>query len=176
MTRSIEGLLARIQHPPLKRMVALWHEKRAGRDWPLRRDFDPLEFGFAAGYVSLVDVQDKGSGGRRRLYFRLEGTKQVDLFGVDCTGKFLDQAAAPASARTAEQSFAAAIETGTPQYHARFVESSQRLVGYEIAVLPLSRGGDRIDMLMTVVVPNGCISPTACAIARPASATCSTCS
>jgi hypothetical protein len=162
MSRSIEGLLARVQHPLIKRMLALWQEKRGGRDWPLRSDFDPLEFGFAVGYVSLIDVLEGTAGdgtaagrpgGQRRFRFRLDGTRQVELFGVDCTGKFLDQAVAPESARIAERSFGAAIDTGEPQYHVRNIEFHERVIGYEIAVLPMSRQGNRIDMLMTVVVP-----------------------
>ena len=161
MARSIEGLLARIQHPVLKRMVVLWDEKRDGRDWPLRRDFDPLEFWFALGYVSLIDIRPAlvpglaSIPGSRRYFFRLDGTKQVDLFGVDCTGKFLDQAIAPASVRVAEQSYGAAVEQGEPQYHRREIEFQDRLIHYEIAILPLSRTGERIDMLMTVVTPDG---------------------
>jgi hypothetical protein len=147
----VEDLLAKIRHPILKRMVALWDEKRAGRDWPLRADLDPLEFWFAVGYVSLIDVQFTP----RRYFFRLDGTRQVELFGVDCTGKFLDRAVAPASAALAEQSFGAAIARGAPQYHLRETPFHGRRIRYEVAILPLSRRGDRADMLMTVVTPDG---------------------
>jgi hypothetical protein len=149
MARSIEGLLARIEHPILKRMVAFWDEKRAGRDWPLRADFDPLEFWFAVGYVSLIDVILAPD--RRRYFFRLDGTRQVDLFGVDFTGKFLDQVYDPEGLRVAEQSYGAAVEQGEPQYHVRQVEFHGRPIQYEVVILPLSRTGARVDMLMTVV-------------------------
>jgi hypothetical protein len=149
MARSIEGLLARIRHPTLKRMVALWDGKRAGRDWPLRADFDPLEFWFAVGCVSLIDV--KQEAGSRRYFFRLDGTRQVDLFGVDFTGKYLDQVAGEEGTRIAELSYGAAVEQGEPQYYRRETEFHERPIHYEIVILPLSRTGERIDMLMTVV-------------------------
>jgi len=149
MARSIEGLLARIQHPILKRMVAFWDDRRAGRDWPLRSDFDPLEFWFAVGYVSLIDVRFEA--GRRRYFFRLDGTRQVDLFGVDFTGKFLDQVYDAASLPLAEASYGAAVEQGEPQYHVRQVDFHDRPIQYEIVILPLSRTGAAVDMLMTVV-------------------------
>ena len=149
MARSIEGLLARIQHPILKRMVAFWDAKRAGRDWPLRTDFDPLEFWFAVGYVSLIDVRLEA--GRRRYFFRLDGTRQVDLFGVDFTGKFLDQVYDAASLPLAEASYGGAVEQGEPQYYVRQVEFHERPIQYEIVILPLSRTGAAVDMLMTVV-------------------------
>src|SRR5690242_10042588 len=107
MARSMEGLLARIQHPILKRMVAFWDEKRGARDWPLRGDFDPLEFWFAVGYVSLIDVS--GAPGARRYFFRLDGTRQVELFGVDFTGKYLHQVYDAAGLTIAEQSYGAAV-------------------------------------------------------------------
>lgn len=150
MARSIEALLARIRHPVLKRMVALWDQKRGGRDWPLRSDFDPLEFWYALGYVSLIDV----SPVPRRYFFRLDGTKQVELFGVDFTGKFLDQVYDAEGLKIAEQSYGAAVEQGEPQYHLRETEFRDRPIQYEVAILPLSRTGARIDMLMTVVTPD----------------------
>jgi hypothetical protein len=153
MARSIEGLLARIRHPVLKRMVAFWDEKRGGREWPLRADFDPLEFWFAVGYVSLIDVHAPASGARR-YFFRLDGTRQVELFGVDFTNKFLDQVAGLEGTRVADQSYGAVVDQGEPQYHLRQVEFHDRPIQYEIVILPLSKTGGRVDMLMTVVTPD----------------------
>jgi len=153
-TCSIENLLARIQHPILKRMVALWDRKRHGRDWPSRGDFDPLEFWFAVGYVSLIDVIPSATSGSHRYFFRLDGTRQVDLFGVDFTGKFLDQVYDAEGLDLAEQSYGAAVE-GAPQYHVRQVDFHDRPIQYEIVILPLSRTGERVDMLMTVVTREG---------------------
>ena len=153
MTRSIEGLLARIRHPVLKRMVAFWDDKRAGRDWPLRADFDPLEFWFAVGYVSLIDVRI-GEAGNRRYFFRLDGTRQVDLFGVDFTGKYLDQVYDAEGLRLAELSYGTAVDQGEPQYYVRQVEFHDRPIQYEIVIMPMSRTGQAVDMLMTVVTRN----------------------
>src|SRR5689334_20940188 len=135
MARSFEGLLARIQHPILKRMVGFWDRKRGSRDWPLRRDFDPLEFWFAVGYVSLIDVRSSEKG-RRRYFFRLDGTRQVDLFGVDFTGRYLDQVYDAESLPLAEASYGAAVEQGEPQYYVRQVEFHGRPIQYEIVILP----------------------------------------
>jgi len=168
MARSIEGLLARIQHPILKRMIAYWDEKRGARAWPLRADFDPLDFWYAVGYVSLIDVRSsdecppartsdecpparRGKTGRRRYFFRLDGTRQVDLFGVDFTGKFLDQVYDAESLPLAETSYGATVEQGEPHYYVRQVEFHGRPIQYEIVILPLSRTGAAVDMLMTVV-------------------------
>ncbi len=152
---TIETLLARIRHPILKRMVAFWDRQRHGRDWPMRADFDPLEFWFAVGYVSLIDVVAATGSQPRRYFFRLDGTRQVDLFGVDFTGKFLDQVYDAAGLRVAEQSYGAAVDQAVPQYHVRQVEFHERPIQYEIVILPLSKTGERVDMLMTVVTREG---------------------
>jgi hypothetical protein len=150
MVRTTEDLLARIRHPILRRMVAFWNEKRRGRDWPLRADFDPLDFWFAIGTISLIDVHITATG-KRRYFFRLDGTRQVDLFGVDFTGKFLDEVYDAEELPMAEQSYGIAVEQGEPQYYLREVEFHGRPIQYEIAILPLSRSGTAVDMLMTVV-------------------------
>ena len=149
MSAPVQALLARIHEPILTGMLALWEEKRAGRDWPLRRDFDPFEFGFALGFVSLVEVHAPP----RRFFFRLDGTKQAEMFGADCTGKYLDQAAARAAADLTEQDLCAVLVSGQPQYHERDLDGRGRRLRYGGLVLPLSRDGRRVDMLMTVVVP-----------------------
>jgi hypothetical protein len=117
MARSMEGLLARIQHPILKRMVEFWNAKRDGRDWPLRSDFDPLEFWFAVGYVSLIEVSSATTGARR-YFFRLDGTRQVELFGADFTNKFLDQVYDAEGLHLAEQSYGAAVDQGRGRHPA----------------------------------------------------------
>jgi hypothetical protein len=160
----VEGLLAKIRHPVLKRMVALWAEKRreaeqAGRPWPDRAAFDPLSFPFALGYISLVEVRPDparapGRTEGRRFFFRLDGSHQVDLFGVDCTGKFLDQAMSGDMVPMTERSYGAVVDSGQPSYHLREIEYRGRPLHYEIAILPLSRSGERVDMLMTVVTPD----------------------
>ena len=151
MARTMDGLLARIRHPILKRMVGFWDAKRQGRAWPLRADFDPLEFWFAVGYVSLIDVIPATGTEARRYFFRLDGTRQVDLFGVDFTGKFLDQVYNAEELPMAELSYGTTVEQGEPQYYLREVEFHGRPIQYEIVILPLSRTGSAVEMLMTVV-------------------------
>jgi hypothetical protein len=148
-----ETLYAQIRHPSLKRMFRLWDTKRGDRRWPLRHDLDPCEFSFILGYVTLLDVIAPADGRPRRFYFRVDGTKQAELFGMDCTGKFLDQAVSVPSSQLAEESYNATIDSGEPQYRAREIEFRGRFLQYEIILLPMSRDGSVADMLMTVVMP-----------------------
>ncbi len=61
----------------------------------------------------------------------------------------------------AEQSYGAAVDQAVPQYHVRQVEFHERPIQYEIVILPLSKTGERVDMLMTVVTREGRAEPEA---------------
>ena len=91
------GFAAAIQSDVLRRLVAHWSRICGQRRMPARADFDPLEVRYALGYISLIQVHRDPL----RFYFRLDGTKQVDLFGVDCTRRYLDEAMPPDHARMA---------------------------------------------------------------------------
>lgn len=155
MPQSIETLCAQIRHPVLQRMVRFWDAKRGELAWPLRRDLDPCEFSFALGYVSLIDVHPSAQDRPRRFFFRVDGTRQVDLFGIDCTGKFMDEVVSPAHIQGPRDSFSAAVDSGEPHYYVRSIEFHGRWLNFEFVILPLSRRGDGVDMLMTVVLPVG---------------------
>ncbi len=51
-----------------------------------RADFDPLEMPRLLSSIILVDVENDGA----KFRIRLVGTKIVDMFGSDYTGKYLD--------------------------------------------------------------------------------------
>src|SRR5262245_15095833 len=82
---------ASIRSDVLRRLVGHWQRIRGERRMPARTDFDPLDVRYALGYISLIAVHRDPP----RFYFRLDGTKQADLFGVDCTRRYLDECMPP---------------------------------------------------------------------------------
>lgn len=71
------------------RLVALydyWSSKRGGRAMPTRADIDPVEMGRWLGNLLLIDVTAEG-----RFIYRLYGTGFVDSFGIDMTGRTVDE-------------------------------------------------------------------------------------
>lgn len=150
MEEYIANLMERAEHPTLKRMLALWEAKRAGRPVPLRADFDPTEMVFALGDLSLFDVEDNP----RRFWCRLDGTRQVELFGLDCTMQYLDEAFPPEPYELALKSFSDCVDNGRPTLYQRQIPYAGRLIRYEVLLMPLSRHGTRIDMLMVDLVPH----------------------
>lgn len=150
MDQYITSILSTAEHPVLKRVIRLWEDKRAGRPVPLRADFDPIEMTFALGDLSLFDVEDDP----RRYWCRLDGTRQVELFGVDCTRRYLDECFPADYYAIAHASFTTTVRDGRPSYYQREIPYAGRVIRYEVAMLPLSRAGDKVDMLMVALTPH----------------------
>ena len=70
----------------LKQVYAYWQMKRAGRAMPARRDIDPAEMRSVLPHLMLIDVEP---GPRYR--YRLFGTAVTDAFGMNPTGKCVDE-------------------------------------------------------------------------------------
>lgn len=135
----------------LRELAAHWDRLRRARPMPRRAEFDPLDVRYALGYLSLIEVQRDPL----RFYFRLDGTKQVDLFGLDCTRRYLDEAMPPDHAAMAAQSYRAVVERGVPGHHLRKIRFHERLIDYEVLILPFSRDAEpRVDFLVTGIVPD----------------------
>lgn len=139
---------APIRSDVLRYLVAHWQRMRGSRRMPARADFDPLAVRFALGYISLIEVHRDPL----RFYFRLDGTKQVDLFGVDCTRRYLDETMPADHTKMATASYREVVERGEPRYHRRKIPLYERLIDYEIVILPFSNDGERVDLLMTGIV------------------------
>lgn len=139
-----------IRSDVLRRLVAHWHRIRGDRRMPARADFDPLDVRFALGYLSLIKVHRDPL----RFYFRLDGTKQVELFGIDCTRRFLDEAMPRDHAAMATASFREVVKHGEPRYHRRQIIFHERLIDYEAVILPFCDTGEGVAFLMTGIVPD----------------------
>src|SRR5512145_2956373 len=128
---------AAIQSDVLRRLVAHWLRICGRRRMPARADFDPLEVRYALGYLSLIEVHRDPL----RFYFRLDGTKQVDLFGVDCTRRFLDEAMPTDHVAMAVASYSDVVQRREPRYLRRQIAFHERLIEYEALILPFSNDG-----------------------------------
>ncbi|MEZ5832705.1 MAG: PAS domain-containing protein [Dongiaceae bacterium] len=141
---------ATIRSDVLLSLLAHWHRIRGDRSLPARADFDPLDVRFAIGYLSLIEVHRDPL----RFYFRLDGTNQVDLFGIDCTHRYLDEAMPADHAAMAAASYAGVVEHGAPRYYLRKIAFHERLIDYEVVILPFSNDGEKVDLLITGIVPD----------------------
>ena len=70
----------------LKEVYAYWQKKRGARAMPARRDIDPLDIPTVLPHLMMIDVEP---GPRYR--YRLFGTEVTEAFGMNPTGKCVDE-------------------------------------------------------------------------------------
>jgi hypothetical protein len=162
----VNAFLPSVQSPILRRTVTYWLEKCGNRRMPRRKDIEPLDLREALGFISLIEIHHDPL----RFFFRLDGTKQVELFQIDCTGRYLHECFGEEHLSVAQKSYQTATQTGCPSYFQRKLTYRERLISYEIAILPLGdtpsgpldedvgnsvlEGSLQPNMLMTVIVPD----------------------
>lgn len=140
-----------IVNPRLRQLYECWLDKRAGRRFPSRADFDPMELRYILGNLLLVDVIGNAPPDFR---IRLHGSNLASRHGYDLTGKLLDELPLAEQRDRARQTFTTVVATGEPLHGHRdrvFAESWQRQ-SYETVVLPLSNDGTTINMLLVGLI------------------------
>ena len=142
------ALLDRIETPCLRRLYTYWEERRQGRDFPGRRDLDPLDFRYALGHIVLLDVL----GEPRRFRFRLHGSELTARAGYDMTGRLIDELPNPTNRTLLIERCTMLMELRQPLAVIDERLLGQRRFGYEALWLPLAKDGEHIDMLMAGVV------------------------
>lgn len=141
---SAEGLELETGDEALKRLYRYWVERRGAKRYPSRDDIDPLDFGYALGWVSLIDVMENPL----RFRYRLVSTTLTARLGYEMTGKFLDEMPEPEVRDHARRLYAAALERRIPLHFRDETMLDGRHWKTEALVLPLSSDQEAIDMLM----------------------------
>ena len=142
------ALLDNIETPCLRQLYAYWDARRAGREFPARRDIDPLDFRSALGHVMLLDVIYEPL----RFRFRLHGSELALRAGYDMTGKMVDELPNAANRATLIGRCRVLIEARQPLVVLNERLLGKRIFGYEAVWLPLSSDGRTITMLMAGLV------------------------
>jgi hypothetical protein len=128
----------------LKRLYRYWIERRGTRRYPSRDDIDPLDFAYAVGRVSLVDVLEDP----RRFRYRLVSTTLTARLGYEMTGKFLDEIPGSEMRAYTERIYTTAMERLAPLHLRDDSLMDGRRWRHEALILPLSPDGRAVNMLM----------------------------
>jgi hypothetical protein len=155
------------------RLAALydyWKAKRRGRAMPVRADLDPVEMRLWLGNLALIDVTVD-----RRFVYRLYGTVFVDSFGIDMTGRSIDELPAEQRDRV-RADYEAVREAAQPKarlYTALFEATASGLrpppasavrapqvVTWERLVLPLGGSSGDVAMLLVGAYPLADLRPS----------------
>jgi hypothetical protein len=130
----------------LRRLWRDWETRRHAR-FPRRADFDPSDFRYILGAMSIFEVCRQPL----RFRLRLHGTAMVRRLGHDLTGKFVDEAPNPEWAAVA----GAILERTVNEEACFFVRHTNRLIDHRVwnverLILPLSASdGQTLDMVLS---------------------------
>lgn len=136
------------QSSRLREFYRMWDTKRAGREMPARRDFDPLEFGALLGFVSLTGVSYVGDLPRFR--YRLIGTSITQVVGRDASGRWLDEIYSADAYRKVVVGFEWILKHRRPiRAKGTLRHANRDWLAVELIDAPLSSDGRQIDMFIS---------------------------
>jgi len=133
------------RHEILRKLHGYWLGKKQHRLGPARTDIDPAELRHLLPHLFMVDVEKRPL----RYRFRLVGTAIVSSFGLDITGRYLEEVGFSDQAPSVQAHYGAVVATGEPSCHqVHFTRGNGRFLAYERLILPLSSDGRSVDMLL----------------------------
>ena len=139
----------------LKRLLAYWQERCGTAEFPRRADVDPCDFSFMLDRIALTEVHwPERPGDPRRYRLRLVGSFWHPLLGFEATGLWMQDWPHANQRRLTEEFYDALIDGRLPRFAERNVIVDERLLHYEIMLLPLSEDGSTISMIMTGIGPD----------------------
>jgi hypothetical protein len=121
-----------------------WCERRLGRKFPGRQDMDPLDFAFALGRISIIEVQLAP----RNFRYRLVSTQLTEHLGYEMSGKTVDAIPDAAMREFARSFYERVLERAAPTYETQSVVIGGFGWWHETLALPLATDGETIDMLL----------------------------
>lgn len=142
--RNPDRFRERIRHPNQLRLYDYWASRKRGRSFPSRQDIDPVEFKFALGNVTLIDVLYEPL----RFRFRLVGTLMAQRMGWDLTGKMVDETPDVPYRDSLLEAYKKIVESRRPStmLYERTIDGKPKR--FEVLRLPLAADGETINMLL----------------------------
>jgi len=126
---------------PLKRLLALWRVKRAGRRMPARRDFSVVELSRWLGSLHLIAIE------RGRFRFSVFASSAAMRYGEELTGRHLDEARPPELVAAASRQYRRVVREGRPYYEYDHGAFGDRLFAWHKLICPLSDDDRRVSQL-----------------------------
>lgn len=144
-----EDVAAATRHPLLRRLFEYWSDKAAGRIAPSRGDIDPVDFSYAIGWVTLVDVLEDGAEFQARVF----GGAMAILAGQELSGRTSAAIQDPELRQAIVANLRWVVTNRRPLRIYRELTTAQRRYRYETVILPLSSDGQTVDQLLMAATP-----------------------
>lgn len=137
-----------IQDPRLRRLYDYWRQRHVGDRPPGRADLDPLDFPYAMGFVTLIDVE----ADPLRFRFRLAATAVTEHLGYELTGKYLDSVPEAGMRDYLDASYRRVVALGRPLYESGVRILDLRVWRHESVLLPCADADGAINMIISARV------------------------
>jgi hypothetical protein len=135
--------------PTLARLLDYWQERRAGRLVPLWSAIDPVEIPWALRYVWVCDFDLT----TRRFIYRLSGEDINSVYGFNLRGRSLEEIFSPAGREGIYRRYLETVQKpAIIVVRGRIYLRSNRLLKGERLMLPMSRTGKAVDMVLGATV------------------------
>jgi hypothetical protein len=132
--------------PRLQRLHRDWEERRRGREFPSRADFNPLDLRYILGNLSLLDV----TYNPLQFHYRIHASLLAERIGKEMTNKSVDDIPVANHAKRARDHFTEVVQRRIPLVYARDPEFIDDHMPKDCEVLV--RDGTIIDMLISALV------------------------
>jgi len=140
---------ATLVHPVLRRLYDYWRDRAAGRIGPRRDDIDPVDFAYAVGWTSLIEVRDGG----RSFEARVLGGRTASAIGLPGTASRDSDFDDPELLASAGRNQRWVVRHRLPVRLLADLHTARRHYRMEVLLLPLSEDGVTVDRLLTALIP-----------------------
>jgi hypothetical protein len=131
----------------LQRLYNYWLAIRGHNKLPHRRELNPAAISFCLAHVGLAEIERNPF----RVRYRLVGTRLVELYGEDLTGRYVDQAYTPSIRQEALDAYRRVVLDEEPLYSERVIDIIVRKFGYYRLMLPFSWKTANVDLVLVAI-------------------------
>lgn len=139
-----------VHHPLLKQLQEYWLGLRAGRRFPLRREFDPMALPRLVPHL-IVNEVERGAGGKVRFRIRLEGEQVARARGGSAKGRYLDEPGVVVLGNDVLRAYTRMVADAEPWY-SEGTFSTEQIRSGRLYRLALPFGGDSDAEVAFIVV------------------------
>jgi hypothetical protein len=145
--RELGDVLARIRSPKIARLLRYWNGLRGGREFPARRDVDPVELKDVLPHVMMTGISYQPF----RVFYRLVGTEIVHWAGLDFTNRYADELIFDDEGRDWTDYYRTVIDARRPAYGlTAWIIEDRAPPWVEFMICPLSSDGHAIDQCLAI--------------------------
>ena len=132
------------ENASLRELMAYWRGRHPDGRLPTRADIDPLHIPKLLPSIFLVDALK----GPPHFRYRLMGTRLAETYGIDITGKAVNEAFPPSIIGVVEALYRQVAEKRKPiRTYGKLIWLGKHHIAFESIHLPLAGNDGHVDML-----------------------------